>query len=64
MKDSVLREGRATSKEGTDEVFRAAPLVSGEEGGDLRRWFLGKIVVALEKDVPKLKDILRTFENS
>jgi hypothetical protein len=63
-KEGVLREGRITGKEGTDEVFRAAPLVSGKERGELTRRLLGKIVEALEKDVPKLKDILRTFENS
>lgn len=44
-------------------MFRAAPLVSGERG-ELTKRLLGKIVEALEKDVPKLKDILRTFENS
>jgi hypothetical protein len=44
-------------------LFRPAPLVSGEEGEELRKRVWSEIVEALEKDVPKFKEVLRALAN-
>jgi len=38
--------------------------VAGEEGEYLRKQVWGEIKEALEKDVPKVEEVLRTFETS
>jgi hypothetical protein len=45
-----------------DGVYRPAPLVSGEEGEELMKRIWNEIVDALEKDVPQVKEALRSLE--
>jgi hypothetical protein len=38
-------------------VDRPTPLISGEEGEKLRKRVWGEIVEALEKDIPRVKEV-------